>query len=168
MRLQRFARNRQSTTTTPKKGHGRRCAFVYMRGLGRMSTDGMATKTAGDTHCWSPAIARYDHIYALLRAGSHGIPHRAATSRICIGGALCVHGRPPRAKGGHGRRHLGLSKNLKWPWALRASFHTVINDRGRPRAAVVATIWLRVTMFHVVGQAPWILDSHRHAARIGT
>ena len=74
--------------------------------------------------------------------------------------------RPPSKGQGRARAATPCAlQSLEGPWALHASFHTTINGRGRPRAAVVATIWLRVTMCHVVGQAPWLLDSHGRALK---
>ena len=72
--------------------------------------------------------------------------------------------RPPSKGQGRARAATPWAlPSLGWPRALHASFRAVINGRGRPRAAVVATIWLRVTMRHVVGQTPWLLDSHGSA-----
>ena len=74
--------------------------------------------------------------------------------------------RPPSKGQGRARAATPWAlQSLEWPWALHASFHTTINGLGRPRAAVVATIWLRVNMCHVVGQAPWLLDSHGRAPK---
>ena len=160
-----FARGRRSSTTTLTK----RATAVDVRSHICVALDVCpwlhgnkgrpATPTAGRrpsrtrtafTCCCEPA-AMED------RAGPQR--HGYASEKT-----LCP--RPPSKGQGWARAATPWAlQSLGRPWALHASFHTTINGLGRPRAAVVATIWLRVTMFHVVGQAPWLLDSHARAPK---
>ena len=110
-------------------------------------------KTAGDAHCRSPTVAREDHIYVLLRAGGHGRPRRATTSRICIGEALRPTAALQGPRVGTGGDALGSPKSWtamgsprivphshKRSWSAagcRSGHHMVTRDRAprcRPSA----------------------------------